>query len=509
MRTHDKSILTGLADLSAGPVYPMHMPGHKRRDLSGMGLPCSYDITEITGFDDLHAPKGLLKEAMERAAALFGAKRTFFLVNGSTCGILAAIGSIVKHGDRVIAARNCHSSVFHAIQVMDLAVSWVLPAYLSEYGIFGSVGPEAVEKALRAFPQAKAVIITSPTYEGVLSDISSIAAICHKAGALLIVDEAHGASLPFYEKSGYRGEFEGGIPFRELSRLSALSCQADLIVQSAHKTLPALTQTAFLHIGRDSSFSDEERIREQLSVYETSSPSYLFLASLDECTGLIARMGTELYSAYEENLAFLYSALSGLRKLRVFSPSVSSPGCFQRDPGKLLVNGREAGFSGAFLGKTLRERFLIEPEMVCGDNVLLFTSIADTKEGFIRLSEALLSLEKEAQAAGALEERNERTAPRDPYAALSSFAPEPALSLTKAFEAPCETVPLSEALWRICAEYISLYPPGIPFLVPGERITEALLSVLKDAESAAQGLRKSRSTDDPGTVAVVTLPGIS
>ncbi|MCR5789213.1 MAG: hypothetical protein K6G83_04920, partial [Lachnospiraceae bacterium] len=224
---------------------------------------------------------------------------------------------------------------------------------------------------------------------------------------------------------------------------------------------------------------------------------------------LIAEKGTELYTAYEENLALLYNALSGLRKLRVFYPSVSFTGCFQRDPGKLLVNGREAGFSGAFLGKALRERFLIEPEMACGDNVLLLTSIADTKEGFIKLSEALLSLEKEAQAAGALGERAERTAPRDPYAALSAFAPEPALSLTKAFEASCKTVPFSEALGRICAEYISLYPPGIPFLVPGERITEALLSVLKDAESAAQGLRKSRSTDDPGTVAVVTLPGIS
>ncbi|MCR5790071.1 MAG: aminotransferase class V-fold PLP-dependent enzyme, partial [Lachnospiraceae bacterium] len=328
MKTHDKSILTGLADLSAGPVYPMHMPGHKRRDLNGTGLPCSYDITEITGFDDLHAPTGLLKEAMERATALFRTKRTFFLVNGSTCGILAAVGSLVKHGDRVIVARNCHSSVFHAVQVMDLAVSWVLPEYLSEYGIFGSVRPETVEEALKACPQAKAVIITSPTYEGVLSDISSIAAICHKAGALLIVDEAHGASLPFYEKSGYRGEYAGSIPFRELSHLSALSCQADLIAQSAHKTLPALTQTAFLHIGRDSVFLDEKRIREQLSVYETSSPSYLFLASLDACISLIAEKGTELYTAYEENLALLYNALSGLRKLRVFYPSVSFTGCF-------------------------------------------------------------------------------------------------------------------------------------------------------------------------------------
>lgn len=282
-------ILKGLAELSASPFYPMHMPGHKRNPRRDNGLPYGIDITEIDGFDDLHDAKGILKEAMDRAGRLYGSERTWFLTCGATCGILATIGAVTRHNDRLIIARNCHISVFHAVEIKCLRAFYVMPDYNSEYGIIGSVSPSSVLEAVKACPKARAVVLTSPTYEGVISDIKEIAGICHEHGMPLIVDEAHGAHLAFYGsgKDSYvdasdvnmsEGESFKGVPyddggtaafFARLSDLSALKAGADIVIDSAHKTLPALTQSAFLHLG-SSEFVEETKIEEQLSIYETS-----------------------------------------------------------------------------------------------------------------------------------------------------------------------------------------------------------------------------------------------
>ena len=197
-----------LQSYASSGLYPLHMPGHKRRVVPAPGLPAGWDMTEVPGVDDLHDADGILADAMARTAALWGAKRTWYLVNGSTCGILAAIRAAVVSSGRtaVICARNCHKSVYHAIELNRLTAHWLVPPVDPAFGIYGSITPAMVADALRACPDTAAVILTSPTYEGVLSDLAAIAALCHAANVPLIVDEAHGAHyLPLAAAHGWQG----------------------------------------------------------------------------------------------------------------------------------------------------------------------------------------------------------------------------------------------------------------------------------------------------------------
>ena len=246
-----------LQSYASSGLYPLHMPGHKRRVVPAPGLP--------------------------RTAALWGAKRTWYLVNGSTCGILAAIRAAVVSSGRtaVICARNCHKSVYHAIELNRLTAHWLVPPVDPAFGIYGSITHAMVADALRACPDAAAVILTSPTYEGVLSDLAAIAALCHAANVPLIVDEAHGAHY---------------LPLAA----GAIVAGADVIIQSPHKTLPSLTQTALLHW--NSSFIPPQELERQLDVFETSSPSYPLMASLDGCTGLLAEHGDAWFAAWRARL---------------------------------------------------------------------------------------------------------------------------------------------------------------------------------------------------------------
>ena len=210
-------------------VYPFHMPGHKRRALP-FPNPYTIDITEIDGFDNLHHAEGLIREAEERAAKLYGADRSYYLVNGSTCGLLAAICAAARRGDKVLAARNCHKAVYHAISMQGLAAEFLYPA-ITRGDLQGQITAAQVEEALTKHPDIAVVILASPTYEGIVSDVAAIAACCHAHGAALIVDEAHGAHFGF------------GAGFPE----NAVRLGADAVIMSLHKTLPSFTQTALLH----------------------------------------------------------------------------------------------------------------------------------------------------------------------------------------------------------------------------------------------------------------------
>ena len=293
-----------LQSYASSGLYPLHMPGHKRRVVPAPGLPAGWDMTEVPGVDDLHDADGILADAMARTAALWGAKRTWYLVNGSTCGILAAIRAAVVSSGRtaVICARNCHKSVYHAIELNRLTAHWLVPPVDPAFGIYGSITPAMVADALRACPDAAAVILTSPTYEGVLSDLAAIAVLCHAANVPLIVDEAHGAHyLPLAAAHGWQG--------------GAIAAGADVIIQSPHKTLPSLTQTALLHW--NSSFIPPQELERQLDVFETSSPSYPLMASLDGCTGLLAEHGDAWFAAWRARLQRFSGAVRPLRRLRV------------------------------------------------------------------------------------------------------------------------------------------------------------------------------------------------
>ena len=261
-----KTIYNYLNEYSESDFYGMHMPGHKRNEkMMENDLPYKIDITEIDGFDDLHHADGIIREAQERAARLYGADETHFLVNGSTVGILSAIMGVTDKGDQILVARNCHKSVYHAIYLNELEPVYVYPEYDEKTGLNGEVKADEIALLLEKNPNIKAVMIVSPTYDGVVSDVKKIAEVAHAHEIPLIVDEAHGAHFgfdPYFPKNAN----ENG---------------ADIVIHSVHKTLPSLTQTALLHI--NGTFVNREKVRMYLHMLQSSSPSYVLMASIDEC----------------------------------------------------------------------------------------------------------------------------------------------------------------------------------------------------------------------------------
>ena len=251
-----KTIYERLEEYGNSDYYGFHMPGHKRNmDIPGHVAASRIDITEIDGFDDLHHAEGALKEAQERAASLYGSESSHFLVNGSTAGILSSIFGLTNKGDKILVARNCHKSVYHAIYMNELRPVYVWPGFDEETQLSTQISPEDVREALDREPQIRAVVVVSPTYDGVVSDVAGIAAAAHEKGVPLIVDEAHGAHFGFHpyfpENSNRKG--------------------ADIVIHSVHKTLPALTQSALLHM--NGSRASRERVEMYLHMLQSSSPS--------------------------------------------------------------------------------------------------------------------------------------------------------------------------------------------------------------------------------------------
>ena len=454
-------------------IYPLHMPGHKRRPGPCPGLPYEWDVTEVEGTDDLHDARGILKEAMDRTAALYGADYTRYLVGGSTCGILAGIRAALRHGDRVAVARNCHKSVYHAIELCGLETVWILPETVPDYRICGSVSPEAVRCLLQTDPSIRAVILTSPTYEGVLSDIGAIAAICHAHDLPLIVDEAHGAHLGLFPGTGFPA--------------GALSCGADLVIQSPHKTLPSLTQTAWLHLRGDRISAGA--LERELDIFETSSPSYPLLASLDACTGLLEAEGYSLFRGWQQRLSAFYEGAAALRRFRILgreAGEMSRDTVYAFDPGKILIACPTGQMTGQALARLLRDRYLLETEMALGDCVLAMTSPADAPSALQRLLEALLALEGSPRLFSDPAEGSGEDIPPLP-------APETVLPVGQAVRMDMEAVPLAAAAGRICGEYLYCYPPGIPVCAPGERITDRVLSRIRSLEASGCRIRRSQS----------------
>lgn len=434
-------------------IYPFHMPGHKRNAfLLDMPFDCGLDITEIDGFDNLHDAKGILAEGMKRASALYGSGQTFYLVNGSTCGILAAVTACTRKGDKVLMARNCHKSVYNAVMLNELKPVYLVPP-VSGDGISGSIPPAEVEKGLAENPDIRLVIVTSPSYEGVVSDIQAIAQAAHKHNVPLIVDEAHGAHFGFSKD------------FPE----SSVRLGADIVVHSLHKTLPAPTQTALLHI--NGSLADAEAVKRQIAVFETSSPSYLFMAAMDSCIDLLFREKETLFKAYKKRLDAFYQKAEALEKIRIIK---SSPLFYDFDIGKIVLSVRNANITGTELKNILLDKYLLQLEMVMGDFALAMTSICDTDEGFDRLASALLEMDKQLKFTE--NNRGKSVLPK----------PDVVMNIYQAEHAPAQFVPFKECAGAVSAEYVYAYPPGVPMLVPGERITKDISDAIKTL--TAQGV---------------------
>ena len=458
----DSGLFEMVEAYAARGVRAMHMPGHKRhagsaRYLAALGA--GLDITEIDGFDNLHDPSGILKDAMARAARLWGSRRAFFLVGGATIGILAGVRALTRPKDRVIVARNCHQSVYHALDLMALDAAYVLPAYDPALGILGSTSPGAVEESLAACPEAKLVIITSPTYEGAVSDVAAIARIAHARGVPLLVDEAHGAHL------GFSGAFPGG----------AVRAGADVAIQSLHKTLPSLTQTAIAHVG---GLADADRFQAQLDIFETSSPSYLLMASIDGCVRLIESEGEALFDRWAGALAAFDRAAEGLRHIRLPGHGAqTSPAMYAFDPGKIILSTRGAGLTGPCLMRRLREEHAIELEMAACDHALAMTGLTEPEDALPALARALYAIDD-----GCAPEK----AP-DPVE--GPFLPERVLTIPEALSRDHEVLPPKAAVGRVSAQYAWAYPPGVPLIAPGERVDGRFLREARRCEQAGVSLR--------------------
>ena len=448
------------------------MPGHKRRVQPAPGLPASLDVTEVPGMDDLHCAEGILLEAMRRTARLYEADRTWYLVNGSTCGLLAGIRALAERGAEVICARNCHKAVYHAIELAGYRVHWIMPRLLEDWGICSGISAGQVESALRRHPSAKAVILTSPTYEGILSDIEGICGVCHKRGIPVLVDEAHGAHLM---PASVRAGFPAG----------AVSAGADLVVQSPHKTLPSLTQTALLHMRGN--LLDPALIEAELDIFETSSPSYVLMASLDGCTGIMREQGAELFSLWARRLKNFDSEIRGkLHSIRIFGHTQEAPRDCVMDPGKILIDVAPIGLTGRELADILRSRYQLETEMSGGSLVLAMTSVCDDEEALKRLARALRQTETDTV-------RGHGTAPSpDGPPPAADFHPLVCCTAAEARRQQSEEVPAERAEGRICAEYLYFYPPGIPFLAPGELITSTVLSYLLREKESGRDIYRHR-----------------
>ncbi len=453
-----------LKKYSKSDILPMHMPGHKRRsDILPDWSLWEMDFTEVSGLDNLYEAEDIIKVAADRLAASFSVKKSYMLVNGSTGGLLTAISACASHGDTILVARNCHKSVYNAAYLNELKCEYVYPEEISEWDIYGGVTAEAVKVALEADKSIKAVVITSPTYEGIVSDVSAIAKVVHEYKIPLIVDEAHGAHFKFMEDCP----------------ASAVDCGADIVVQSFHKLLPALTQTAVMHVISDE-FVDMDRLSKYYSMYQTSSPSYLFMASIDFAREFMERE-KELEKKYFEALKETKEKLEALKNIGIMKREVvGRAGVYDLDPTKLLIACKRGVFSGSELEDMLLSDYKIQAEMSKGRSVLLMTSIVDDSEALDKVYEAFREIDKRCEAAIQSMERSDgRGEAVSTYEKLElEYRAVPQITCYEAMNSPVREVMAEEAEGFISAEYIYIYPPGVPVLVPGELITAEVVKIL-------------------------------
>lgn len=449
-----ETLFKQLKDYAGSEIYPYHMPGHKRWGVGELSQSLAeLDITEIEGFDNLHQPEGIIRQLQQCAAAAYGAEEAYYLVGGSTCGILSAVSAAIPQGGRLLIARNCHKSIYHAAYLRQLSLSYLYPKQVPDVGISEAVSPEQVRETLEREPDIDGVLIVSPTYEGRIADVEQIAGIVHSHGIPLIVDEAHGAHL------GFHPSFAPGS-----SRAGA-----DLVVVSLHKTLPAMTQTALLQV--NGSLVDRRMIRRFLRIYQSSSPSYVLMASIDNAIRLAREQGDALFGEMVRNWNDMLGQLSACRALTIWPTAALSREEYQRhqDIGKLVVSVKDTGITGQELYRELLERYALQLEMACDSYVLAMFTVGDTPQGYQRLTRALLEIDSRLRMDRGIPESHVGVTEDNAGAAMQRDG----LPLWESWDRPAQWTALQDAVGRYVAEYINIYPPGSPILVPGERMEEA------------------------------------
>lgn len=398
------------------------MPGHKRNEkfgLAGAGI----DITEIDGFDNLHSPSDIILDVENKLASIYKSKKSFMLVNGSTVGILSAIFAVCDEGDTIIIARNCHKSVYNACFLRKLKVAYLEPEFDSSNGYYTSISQAKFYEVARKHPDAKAVVITSPTYEG---NISSLA-----CDIPLIVDSAHGAHLGMANFPAYP--------------------KGDIVISSLHKTLPALTQTAVANVYNEKYIS---RFKLYLDMFETSSPSYVLMDSVAKCCDYITDNKDELYSYYDQ-LCQLRSV--SLNKLRLK---------YSDDFSKLVISCADTNITGVELAEELRSKYNIEVEMASERYIIAMTSVGDTEKGFSMLENALLEIDRSILIT------NQKPLKKPPV---------PQNELVIDIDENAVAIDIEKCEGRLSNEFVYAYPPDIPILCPNEIATREVIDYIRSS----------------------------
>jgi arginine decarboxylase len=451
-----------LSEMRHQKQVSFHVPGHKfGRGLSellaqqALSLE-SLDYTEIPGTDNLHAPEGVIFQAQKAAARIFGALETQFLVGGTTTGLLGAILGTIPRGAKLILPRDAHKSVLSAVLLGGIEPVFVMPGIDSAVGIALGLSADKVLDAVRRHPDAVAILVTYPNYEGVACDLRSIIDLAHQHGLTVIVDEAHGSHL--------------GLSC-ELPE-TALSLGADLTVQSTHKTLTSLTQSSMLHYGTERGLLLKPRISAYLSMLQSSSPSYPLMLSLELAASHYETKG-------QEEMKRLMALIDGFYKSAVsmgykfMHDQMSWPEGFCFDKTRLVISGCDLGIDGYQLYEALEMDGVIG-EYATPLYVVLIPSIVSEASDFDRLTSSLSRIAEIASPTSKSINSFEFNVPNLKITEL----PKRGASAEQALWAEQERIPLSEANGRIAADFLIPYPPGIPLLVPGEIISEEVLRIV-------------------------------
>ncbi len=465
-------LYTALKNYIDEGTISFHVPGHKQ----GRGNPemvetlgktfFQMDVTCMEDLDNICNPVSVIKEAQSLAAQLYGADNAYFLVNGTTSGIQAMIMSVCEPGDKIIIPRNAHKSAIGGVILSGAEPVYIEPEIDAFMGIAMGVKAETVAQALEKHPDAKAVFIINPTYYGVASELQTIVNLTHAFGKPIIVDEAHGAHLNFDQR----------LP------LSAMEAGADMSASSTHKLVGSLTQSSLLLQQGD--LINPQRIKAVLNLTQTTSPSYVLMAYLDIARKQMAEKGEELIAQTYDFALWARSEIKKIEGLYLMGEDIlTQPGCFAIDPTKIVVNVRELGLSGYEVERILRKDYHIQVELSDLYNILAIVSIGDDRESLFSFIKALKEIADARTVKNVVK-----------YFMPLPTLPERVISPREAFYAETKSIPLEEAKGEISAELIMAYPPGIPIICPGEKITNEIIdyiNTLRKENAVLQG------TEDP------------
>ena len=465
------SIYDFMNDYLEKDTVSFHMPGHKGSQLyRRFGYDrfldhfMDLDITEISGADNLFQAEGIIKGVQDHYARLYHCKKSYLLINGSSGGNIASILASVSSGKQLLMARNCHKSVFNALTLGGIRPVYVYPEMLKEYGISGPIPAGEIERLILENPDVEAVMIPSPNYYGICSDVKSIAEITHQYGRVLIVDEAHGAHL----------HFSDALP------PSALQSGADLVINSTHKTLGSFTQSAALHFNTE--LVDPYILEDKLQCIQSTSPSYLLMASMDITADILEKHRKVLMREWENNLTLFYDKIKNIPGIKTMGKTEGL------DWTKINISMGKLGITGAELDRILMEDFNINIELFTGDWIMAMSGIGNTKEDYDRLANALeiISQRKRESNPEQMQQKWSDT-PDNQLPDGNAGLPAPPKQ-AEMFEIPVrkKRMMLKNSEGMICASSIIPYPPGIPLICPGEKMGADAIAYIQALRSMGE-----------------------